>query len=156
MCVRHAGSLAWSTDGLLGVAETTLSLSLSSTPAHLKRIRLVLDRLAQRVPMGAEEVQQLQTAVGEACANAITHGSPQGARNHVTVSFHLDPESLVVEVADEGPGFRPGDVPVPRVEEMPEHGFGIHMMRQLTDRLEFFRDPGGTLVRLTKFLAPAV
>src|SRR5262245_55950154 len=84
--VRHPGSLASATGGLMGDAETTLSLSVSSTPTHLKRIRLVLDRLAKRVPLGDEEVQKLQTAVGEACANAITHGSPQGPRNHVTVS----------------------------------------------------------------------
>jgi serine/threonine-protein kinase RsbW len=150
--VRHAGSLAAATDGTVGEAQSTLSLHLRSQPEHLRRVRAVLGGLAQRLALSEEEVEQVRTAVGEACTNAIVHGSPHGPRNHVAVSFHLTQDAFVIDVADEGPGFNPGEIPPPCVEEMPEHGYGIFLMRQLMDRLEYYRDPGGTLVRLTKFL----
>jgi len=150
--VRHAGSLAAATDGLLGIAQSTLSLCLRSAPENLRRLRAVLNVVAARLLLSEEEQYQVQTAVGEACTNAITHGSPMKLRNQVLVSFHLNADALIIDVADEGPGFDPNSIPAPRAEDMLEHGYGIHLMRQLMDRLEYFRDSGGTVVRLTKLL----
>jgi anti-sigma regulatory factor (Ser/Thr protein kinase) len=60
---------------------------------------------------------------------------------------------LIVDVADQGPGFDPSGVPTPVATDLREHGYGLCMMRQSVDRLEFYRDDRGMLVRMTKFLA---
>lgn len=148
--VRHTGSLAAATEGQLDDSHSTWTLSLRSAPEHLRRLREIISILGRGI--SDEDLQQVKTAVGEACTNAITHGSPLGRRNNVQVSFHLGPRSLIVEVADEGPGFDPEAVPEPNAEDLEEHGYGIYMMRQLMDRLEYFRDGAGTVVRLTKYL----
>jgi len=57
--------------------------------------------------------------------------------------------------ADQGPGFDPTGVPVPRPDEFQERGYGLHMIRQSMDRVEFFRDSQGMLVRMTKFVEPS-
>ncbi len=152
--VVHAGSLSAATECQLGDAASTLNVCLRSAPENLRRVRSVLNVLAMRLTFSEDELQQIKTAIGEACTNAITHGSPFGPRNHIQVSFHLNGDALIVDVADEGPGFNPESVPAPQLDEMPEHGFGIFLMRRLMDRLEYFRDPTGTVVRLTKFLTP--
>jgi serine/threonine-protein kinase RsbW len=150
--VKHAGSLAAATDGLLGQAQATMSLCLRSVPTHLRRLRSVIGVLGAELPISEEGLQQVKTAVGEACANAMTHGSPLGARNQILVSFHAGCDALIVDVADEGPGFDPALVPEPDPAALREHGYGLHIMRQLMDRLECFPDSGGTVVRLTKLL----
>ena len=150
--VRHAGSLAAATDGLLGQAQSTMSLCLRSEPTHLRRLRAVIGVLGAELPLSDEGLQQVKTAVGEACTNAMTHGSPLGPRNQILVTFHVGCDVLVVDVADEGPGFDPALVPEPDPTALREHGYGLHIMRQLMDRLECFPDAAGTVVRLTKLL----
>lgn len=153
--VRHTGSLVAATDGQLDAEHATWTLSLRSAPEHLRRLRGIISIVGDGRGIPDDELQQVKTAVGEACTNAITHGSPNGRRNNIQVSFHLSPESLIVDVADEGPGFDPDAVPEPVAEALMEHGYGIYMMRQLMDRLEYFRDGTGTVVRLTKMLPAA-
>jgi anti-sigma regulatory factor (Ser/Thr protein kinase) len=93
----------------------------------------------------------VKLAVTEAAANAIKHGSPEGPRNHVQVSFHLDPTLLIVDVADQGNGFDPHNTTTPPPGEA-DHGLGLLMMQRAMDRVEFYRDERGMLVRLTKYL----
>jgi anti-sigma regulatory factor (Ser/Thr protein kinase) len=152
--VTHAGSLLAATEGLAGDGTGTLEMHLRSSPELLQRLRRVIEAVARQA--GAPEVVefQLSTAVTEAAANAILHGSPEGVRNHVRVAFHVDCGQIIVDVADQGPGFDPA-APVARVpSEMQEHGYGLHMMAQSMDRVEFFRNDRGMLVRLTKCFAP--
>jgi anti-sigma regulatory factor (Ser/Thr protein kinase)/anti-anti-sigma regulatory factor len=152
--VAHAASLLAATQGLIGEPTNMVEMHLRSMPELLCRVRHVASLVAEQagLPSGSEIL--LQTAVTEAAANAIVHGSPEGARNHVRVSFHLDQRSLIVDVADQGPGFDPRGVPAPVPAEPREHGYGIHMIRQSMDRVEFFQDEQGMLVRMTKFLNP--
>jgi anti-sigma regulatory factor (Ser/Thr protein kinase)/anti-anti-sigma regulatory factor len=150
--IAHAGSLLAATQGLVGDPASTLDLHLQSTPELLHRLRSVITALAQEAHMPESTELQLKTAVTEAAANAIVHGSPEGPRNHVHVSFHLDQGMLIVDVADQGPGFDPCHVSAPVAADLREHGYGLFMMTESVDRVEFYRDDRGMLVRMTKFL----
>jgi len=154
--VTHSGSLLAATQGLAGDRTSTLDLHLRSSPELLPQIRSVVAALAREAGLPERAEIQVKLAVTEAATNAILHGSPQGPRNHVHVSFHLDPETLIVDVADQGPGFDPGSVPHPRLDELPERGFGISMMERSVDRVEFYHDDRGMVVRMTKYLQPGV
>src|SRR5205814_6640469 len=150
--IAHAGSLSAATRGLAGDPANIVDLYVRSSPELLHRLRNVVSAVAREARLSEEQEMQLKMAVTEAAANAILHGSPEGPRNHVRVSFHLDPGLLIVDVADQGRGFDPGKVPPPAPAEMKEHGYGIHLIRQAVDHVEFFRDEGGMLVRMTKRL----
>jgi anti-sigma regulatory factor (Ser/Thr protein kinase) len=149
--VRHASTLDTATGGQYGNAAASVDLHLQSTPALLARVRAVVHALARERDLPAAEEHRLQNAVIEAVANAMVHGSPEGARNRVRVNFSIRDDTVVVEVADQGRGFDPEQIPLPSLEPR-EHGYGIHMMRQLMDRVEFFRDGAGLLVRMTRVL----
>ncbi len=149
--VAHFGSLLAATGGLTGAATNTVALSLRSSAEMLTRLRTVVAALSREAGLEDGLEMQLKLAVTEAAANAIKHGSPEGSRNHVQVSFHMDPHLLIVDVADQGPGFDPLTTCTPAPGEA-DHGLGLMMMRTVMDRVEFYRDSAGMLVRLTKYL----
>jgi serine/threonine-protein kinase RsbW len=97
------------------------------------------------------DLADIETAVGEALANAAEHGHRRGTGFEVRVFVEHD--RIVIEVQDEGGGFL-----MPRgAAKKPSHegvrGFGIYLMRHLMDDVHF--DDGGTCVRLTKRLPVA-
>jgi serine/threonine-protein kinase RsbW len=153
--VHQTGSVCAASEGLLGPAEYALHLSLRSLPQHLRRLRRVATIVGARVTVSSEELQQITTALGEAWTNAMTHGSPQGDRNLILVSFHLSPDAFIIDIIDEGPGFDPQTVPEPDPEQLAEHGYGLHIMRQMMDRVDCLRDARGAVVRLTKYCPAA-
>lgn len=73
-------------------------------------------------------------------------------RIHVQIS--MTAEHLCVEIRDEGPGFRPDDVPDPTDDRFLEraHGRGIMLMRMFMDQVEF--NEIGNQVVLTKKISP--
>ncbi|HTE17358.1 MAG TPA: ATP-binding protein, partial [Armatimonadota bacterium] len=154
--VVHTGSMLAATQGLTGDATGILDLHLRSTPELLSRLRHVVSAVAREAGLGAAPELQLTAAVNETVTNAIVHGSPEGVRNHVRVSFHLEPTMLIVDVADQGPGFDSDSLKPLEVGELAERGYGLHIVRQCVDRTEFYRGDRGMLVRMTKLLGPPV
>jgi serine/threonine-protein kinase RsbW len=150
--VTHAASLVAATCGLASDPASTLDLYLRSSPEFLCRLRSVIAVMAREAGLSTATEFELKSAVTEAAANAIRHGSPEGSRNHVRVSFHLDHKRLVVDIEDQGRGFDPDTLPVPNLDDLCEGGYGLPMMRRLMDRVEFYRDARGMLVRMTKFI----
>ncbi|MFN3653653.1 MAG: ATP-binding protein [Armatimonadota bacterium] len=150
--VRHCGSLGAATGGLLGQAASLLDLYVRSAADQLPRVRAVTSAVLLGIIGDERAAAQLQLAIGEAVTNAILHGSPEGPRNHVRISLHVERGALVVDVADQGPGFDPDRLHAASPEELSEHGYGVGIMRGVMDRVEFFRDETGMLVRLTKLV----
>ena len=92
-------------------------------------------------------------ALSEPCPNAICHGSPHGCRDHFHVTCCLSAEELVMEVADEGAGFKAEPVrSLP--DESSVSGRGIYLMEQFCDSLKVERRPRGTAVTMVKRLRP--
>jgi serine/threonine-protein kinase RsbW len=151
--LSHAPSLLAATQGLTGESSGSVDLHLRSTPEMLPRLRSVATAIATQARLTEVEAQQLRAAVTEAASNAIRHGSPEGVRNLVRVSFHVDAARLIVDVADQGTGFEPAAVYEPDPAELADHGYGLRMMRHSVDSLEFFRDDRGMVVRMTKLLS---
>jgi serine/threonine-protein kinase RsbW len=90
-------------------------------------------------------------ALAEALSNAILRGNGDDPKKHVRVRAEVDNERLVVEIADEGPGFDfdakmidPADGDLDR-----EDGRGLFLMRKLMDRVERVAIPNGSAVRMT-------
>jgi serine/threonine-protein kinase RsbW len=97
-----------------------------------------------------ESVADIESAVGEALANAAEHGFNDGTAFEIRA--WIDGESLAIEVQDQGPGFPqaggahvaggpPADAP---------RGFGIFIMRTLMDEIAY--DDRGRRITLRKRL----
>jgi len=129
-----------------------LWVDLFSFPADVGRMAEVRGRIAALVaPLELSEsaIFDIKVASGEALANAIRHGSPQGPQDEITVEVRAFDDHVEVVVSDAGCGF---DGQAPSKQDVyASSGRGVLFMRALMDAVEFSScDRGGTSVRLAK------
>lgn len=116
--------------------------------AAFARRSLIAHIAAYGYPDG--DLADIETAVGEALANAAEHGHRTESGFEVRVYVRRD--RIVIEVQDEGRGFR-SSASTPKPPHDAPRGYGIYLMRHLMDEVDF--DELGTCVRLTKRLPVA-
>lgn len=111
-------------------------------------------QIARRVNFGPEAINQIKTALVEACINATEHSlSPD---RKIYQRFRVDNDKLVVTVASRG--VVPANVAgqngegVSQVEGQSRRGWGLKLIRTLMDEVEFERVDDGTQLRMTKYL----
>ena len=120
-----------------------IELRLPSKFGYEKMAMKVAGAVAQRMGFAPERVDDVKTAVSEACLNAIEHGNQLDASARVLVQFSIQPDRLRIDVKDEGRGGPPPEhFPEPDInrkvagEEEPRR-MGIHVIRQLMDEAGF-------------------
>ena len=81
----------------------------------------------------------VRLSLEEALVNAIKHGNGLDRSKNVHVRFTVNQDHLLVEIEDEGPGFRPEDVPDPTAPENLERpcGRGLLLMRSYMTECQF-------------------
>lgn len=100
-----------------------------------------------------ERIEDIKTAVSEACLNAIEHGNEGHPDARVIVTINSRNGAIVVSVTDEGAGI-PEFPSEPSIEKKIEgqetpRGLGIFLIRHLVDDLEFVSQAqGGHEVRM--------
>jgi serine/threonine-protein kinase RsbW len=112
--------------------------------------RRVMDELLARLePFDwvQEDLFGVHLAVEEALVNAIRHGNKEDVAKRVQIVCKICDERLRIEVADEGPGFDPAQVPDPTENENLEtpSGRGIMLMRSFMHHVEY-NDAGNRVV----------
>jgi serine/threonine-protein kinase RsbW len=144
--------LARDTPGFSGEGRS-VRLRIPAKPEYITLVRLALSGLSRLRPLDEETLGDLKLAVTEACSNSVRHGYRNGKEGTVQVSYELQPDRLVVEVVDDGPGF---DFESPRDPrgELTEGGLGIEIIRSIADEFEAGERPegGGSRLRFVKFL----
>jgi serine/threonine-protein kinase RsbW len=119
-------------------------LELDSRPETLTLVRGVLAGVAELIGLDPELLDDLKTAVSEACNNVVMHAydsepGPLGVR------MYIDAEAIDVVVEDEGIGLPPL---APADENI--RGVGLSVIRALAEQAEFRALPdGGTEVRMS-------
>lgn len=94
-------------------------------------------------------------AAREVLVNAIKHGNRFDPAKKVGLRVFQDRGDLVIEVTDQGSGFRLDDVPDPFLPENMERpsGRGVAIARKIMDEVSVEnRAPEGILVRMRKRL----
>jgi serine/threonine-protein kinase RsbW len=137
------------------VAETgspTVRLMIPAKAEYITLVRLALSGLSGLRPLSDETLGDMKLAVTEACTNSVRHGYNNG-EGTVEVVYELLPDRLVVEVADDGPGFdAAGDRPLG--DGLAEGGLGIAIIQAVSDEFEAGKqaDGGGSRLRFAKLL----
>lgn len=96
-------------------------------------------------------IYNIELAVHEACANIVEHAYA-GLSGRIEVAFTLvqEPRKLVVELGDNGRSFDLSSVSAPDLDQPHTSGYGLFLVHQLMDKVEYHPDPGNNLWRLTK------
>ncbi|MGA3159796.1 MAG: ATP-binding protein [Terracidiphilus sp.] len=91
-----------------------------------------------------DRIEDLKTAVAEACINAIEHGNRLNEKLSVGVILSAGPDALEVKVMDEGKGMnrQPGKQNTPDIDrkmrgEEDPRGMGMFLIQALVDEAEW-------------------
>ncbi|HEX4773512.1 MAG TPA: ATP-binding protein [Bryobacteraceae bacterium] len=101
-----------------------------------------------------DRIEDLKTAVAEACINAIEHGNRLDASQTVLVVLSIAENTLEVKVVDRGRGAVKSSVRVPDIDrkmhgEEDLRGMGMFLIQSLVDEAEWVNDKrGGSYARL--------
>jgi serine/threonine-protein kinase RsbW len=128
-----------------------VALSIPAKAEYIVLCRLALTGLAQVRALEPEVVADLKLALTEACTNSIRHAYEDGRMGVVDVRYELNGEKVLVEIADEGPGFEV-DADRAAAGELDEGGLGIAIIRALTDELAIESTGPGSRLRFVKYL----
>ena len=119
-------------------------LELDSTPETLTLVRGALGAVAELLALDPELLDDLKTAVSEACNNVVLHAY-DGTPGPLTVVLYVHPGEIEVVVRDHGSGIPAGTASDDRMQ-----GVGLPIIRALAQRAEFLSPTGGgTEVRMT-------
>jgi GAF domain-containing protein/anti-sigma regulatory factor (Ser/Thr protein kinase) len=122
----------------------SLSLRFDSDPRVLSSLRQTLRRWMYEHGVDESDVRDVLVASGEACNNAIEHGSV-ALQGSFEIQAEID-EELRVTVTNEGTWREPRD---------DGGGRGIQLMKALMDDVEIDREDGRIEVRMRRRLTPA-
>jgi len=114
------------------------------------------EQIAKRLTFRPEAINQIKTAIVEACINASEHSfSPD---RKIYQRFRVESDRLVITISSRGivpadlNGAKTGTEDKQAAEE--RRGWGLKLIRTLMDEVEFERVDDGTSLRMTKYLRP--
>jgi len=124
------------------------------TLAEVDRVLEAMTEAMHGAGYPARDVFGVRLALEEAIVNAIRHGHGNDPSKHVSVRYRVSEDCVLVEVADQGPGFDPEQVPDPLAPENLERpgGRGLLLMRAYLTWLRYNRR--GNSVVLCKCRSP--
>jgi serine/threonine-protein kinase RsbW len=106
-----------------------------------------------------ERIEDLKTAVAEACINAMEHGNKLDDTLCIGVILSMGSESLEVKVIDTGEGPQGGavapDIDKKMQEQEEARGMGMFLIEALVDEVEWVSSPlSGSYARMVIHLHP--
>ncbi len=112
-------------------------------------------RVAAAAGFEPERIEEIRTAVNEACLNALEHSDSRS----FTVWYSVHRTALIVEVRNSGQPFRmPESTPdlAAKMEgEQPPRGWGLYLMRRLCNRLSMSHKGGINVIHMEFDVHPA-
>ena len=89
--------------------------------------------------------EELVSALGEAFNNTVIHAYRGREDGRVTIEIDPRPDLLEVRIIDEGTSFDLSAVPTPELDELPESGMGLFIMRSFMDDVAYRSGPPNIL-----------
>jgi serine/threonine-protein kinase RsbW len=111
-------------------------------PSHTGAGKAILDEVLEQLAAHdwmQHDIFGVHMAMEEALVNAIKHGNRHDESKNVHVVCKLSPERLYIDIADEGPGFKPDEVPDCTDDDRLEvpSGRGLMLMRCFMSKVEY-------------------
>ena len=107
--------------------------------------------VAKHMELGEEKSAEISMALIEACINAFEHSD---SNKQIEIHFRIKGDELEIQVTDKGKGFDESKVKIPKSEEKIgsdyKRGWGLQLIKELMDTVEFETSSEGTTVTMTK------
>lgn len=134
-------------------SSNTIEVRLPSRMGYEKIAMNTAASVAKLIGFDDGRIEDLKTAVAEACINAMEHGNKMDESLSVGVVLSMDEGSLEVKVLDSGTGPQ-GNVHTPDIDkkmhgEEASRGMGMFLIQELVDEAEWVSSsPHGSYVRM--------
>lgn len=129
---------------IMVVDERAIEVSLPNKLGYERIAMACSATFAKIVGFRPERVEDLKTAVSEACINAMEHGNKNNPDAKVIVTMNYSDHIFTVLVMDQGKGMGNSREPLeePDIEKkimnlQTPRGLGIFLIKQLVDQVEF-------------------
>ena len=131
-------------------------------PSRLGSEKVAMNKaadLARSMGFDEERIEDLKTAIAEACINAIEHGNKLDETLPVGVILSKGADSLEIRVVDTGQGPKSHgavpDIDKKMHEEEQSRGMGMFLIESLVDEVEWVSCPrAGSYARMVIRLSP--
>ena len=120
---------------------------------ELASLRDGLEQIGAELGIPGKPLMQLQVALDEIASNVINYGWPDGGHHELRVRITGQQDRIEVEIVDDGREFDPRQAPAPEPQPAGRRqpgGLGIHLVKQLVDRLDYERVDGRNRTVMTK------
>lgn len=141
-------------------------LQLVNTPENVVLVREMLTGLAEAASIDESDLNDIRTAVTEACNNVVLHAYG-GGPGPMEVDVHVDSGVVTVLVRDGGSGIGSGrqdkqdfgadieqSFEANGEADLPAPGIGLHVIETLAHEVRFERSPGGGTEVQMRFSLP--
>jgi len=121
--------------------ERTVEISLPNRVGYERIAMACSASFARMIGFAPDRIEDLKSAVAEACINAMQHGNKWRPEARVVVNMNFRDDTFIVSVMDQGGGMPevpefPGIVRIIEEDES-TRGLGVFMIRQLVDGVKF-------------------
>jgi serine/threonine-protein kinase RsbW len=139
--------------------KRTIEVDLPSKVGYERVAMECSASFAKLAGLVAERIEDLKSAVAEACINAMQHGNKWRPEARVIVNMNFKDDTFIVSVMDQGDGMSklPEYPGIARIieENVSPRGLGVFLIRHLVDEVKFNQmSDGGHMmimeIKLTK------
>ncbi len=134
-----------------GTIKLRIDISMAAEVQSISPVVHGIVAIAAQIQTLNGKEMEIETALREALANAITHGCGSDPAKTIYCCVALDDDNgILIVVRDPGNGYDPLKVANPLHGEniYSSHGRGIYLINQLMDEVAFTK--GGTEIRMKK------
>jgi len=127
-------------------------------PLNLKIVKQICQTTSAIAEIGLEFVEhkrkskflhEIELMAGEACTNSIRHAAVPNT-GELILRLIIKDNSFEIIVMDQNPEFDFHNAAQPRFDEIPESGYGIHIIKSLADKVVYTRDNSWNKLHIIK------
>jgi anti-sigma regulatory factor (Ser/Thr protein kinase) len=137
----------------------SLTITIKNDLSKIEPVsQVIADFIAQR-QLPAKVAFDLNLALDELLTNSILYGYEEGQKGHeIFIRVAHAGDFIELEIEDDGRPFNPLETPEPDLQadllDRPIGGLGFHLVRKLTDQIEYQRRDGKNILKIKKRARP--
>ena len=139
--------------------QDRLTLRLTNRLSEITRSAELVDGFCAQQGIASSAIFAINVSLEELLANTMSYGYADDRDHEIVVQLWREGADLVIDIADDARQFDPTGVAPPDLDapldERPIGGLGIHLVRNMVDRMEYRYDGRQNRVQLRKRITPS-